>query len=69
MGNIWPQCGPDEVNLASRYFKIKDRVENYLADEVKAGRMPLDAAQKGIASDWTQYIDDANRYCVNGKRC
>lgn len=69
MGNIWPQCGPDDTALEERYFKIKDRVENYLADEVKSGRMPLDAAQRGIASDWTQYLDQANRYCANGGRC
>lgn len=56
LGNIWPECGPDFVTLQNRYFKIKDRVENYLADEVKSGRMPLDGAQRGIASDWTQYI-------------
>jgi hypothetical protein len=69
MGNIWPQCGPDDATLKNRYFKLKDRVENYLADEVKAGRMSLDAAQRGIASDWTQYLDEANRYCANGGRC
>ena len=69
MGNIWPQCGPDDTTLKNRYFKLKDHVENYLADEVKAGRMPLDAAQRGIASDWTQYLDAANRYCANGGRC
>ena len=69
MGNIWPQCGPDGVALDNRYFKIKDRVENYLADEVKAGRMPLDKAQQGIAADWTQYLDQANGYCANGGRC
>ena len=69
MGNIWPQCGPDDTDLRNRNFKMKDRVENYLADEVKSGRMPLDEAQRGIASDWTQYLDDANRYCANGGRC
>jgi len=69
MGNIWPQCGPDGTTLNNRYFKLKDRVENYLADEVKGGRIPLDAAQRGIASDWTQYLDEANRYCANGGRC
>ena len=69
MGNIWPQCGPDDASLKNRYFKIKDRVENYLTDEVKSGRMSLDVAQRGIASDWTQYLDDANRYCRSGGRC
>ena len=69
MGNIWPECGPDGVALNERYFKIKDRVENYLADEVKTGRMPLSEAQKGIATDWTQYLDQANQYCAKGGRC
>jgi hypothetical protein len=69
LGNIWPECGPDATTLETRYFKIKDRVENYLADEVKAGRMSLEVAQRGIASDWTQYLSEANRYCASGGRC
>ena len=69
MGNLWPECGPDAVTLHQRYFKIKDRVENYLADEVKAGRIPLQSAQEGIASNWTQYLGAANRYCAAGGRC
>jgi hypothetical protein len=69
MGNIWPQCGPDDMTLKNRYFKIKDRVENYLADEVKAGHISLDTVQRGIASDWTQYLDAANQYCARGGRC
>jgi len=69
LGNIWPQCGPNATVLEHRYFKIKDRVENYLADEVKAGRVSLDAAQRGIASDWTQFLPEANRYCAAGGRC
>lgn len=69
LGNIWPQCGPSHTVLENRYFKAKDRVENYLADAVKAGKIPLDAAQRGIAADWTQYLDAANRYCAAGGRC
>jgi hypothetical protein len=69
LGNIWPECGPTSTVLENRYFKIKDRVENYLADEVKAGRMPLDTAQRGIASDWTQFLPEANRYCAARGRC
>ena len=69
LGNIWPECGPDSVTLHERYFKVKDRVENYLTDEVKAGRMPLATAQRGIAEDWTQYLAAANRYCERGGRC
>ncbi|MHB1698986.1 MAG: hypothetical protein ACYCSN_02445 [Acidobacteriaceae bacterium] len=69
LGNIWPECGPGSMPLQNRYFKIKDRVENYLADEVKSGRMPLYTAQRGIASDWTQFLPAANRYCEAGGRC
>jgi hypothetical protein len=61
LGNIWPKCGPDGATLDERYFKAKDRVENYLAGEVKAGRMSLDDAQRGIAADWTQYLANADR--------
>ena len=57
LGNIWPQCGPDESTLKNRYFKQKDLVENYLAGEVRANRMSLEEAQRGIAADWTQYLD------------
>lgn len=56
MGNIWPQCGPDATSLRKRYFKQKDLVENYLADQVKAGTISLEDAQRGIAADWTQYL-------------
>lgn len=69
MGNIWPECGPDGVTLKQRYFKEKDMVENYLAGEVRAGRMPLSDAQKGIASDWTQYLNDADLWCGRTGKC
>ena len=69
LGNIWPECGPDNASLRQRNFKIKDRVENYLADEVRAGRMPLRAAQRGIAQDWSQYLDAANISCSATGRC
>jgi hypothetical protein len=59
LGNIWPECGPDGVTLQARYFRQKDRVEDYLADQVRSGRMSLRDAQRGIATDWTQYLHDA----------
>ena len=62
LGNIWPQCGPDETALKSRFFKRKDVVENYLAAKVRSGAMPLEDAQRGIAADWTQYLDAAMSY-------
>ncbi|WP_052313311.1 hypothetical protein [Terriglobus roseus] len=56
LGNIWPQCGPAENVLRDRFFKRKDLVENYLAAKVRSGEMPLEEAQRGIATDWTQYL-------------
>jgi len=67
LDNIWPQCGPKGVTLTKRYFKQKDTVENYLAAQVKAGKMDLGDVQKGIATNWTQYLDDARKACPSGK--
>jgi hypothetical protein len=69
LGNIWPQCGPDGVTLEDRFFKHKDHVENYLAEQVREGRMSLDEAQRGIASDWTQYLRYAELWCAAKGRC
>ncbi len=66
LDNIWPECGPDGVALGERYFKLKDAVENYLAAQVRAGTMPLEDAQRGIATDWTQYLAAA---CASSGRC
>lgn len=67
LDNIWPQCGPDGVTLSKRYFKMKDTVENYLAKQVKDGNLGLDKVQKGIATDWTQYLPDAQNACPGGR--
>jgi|SRR5215471_190141 len=56
LDNLWPQCGPDGVTLSERYFKRKDGVENYLAKQVREGKIKLEDAQRGIASDWTQFL-------------
>lgn len=67
LDNIFPQCGPAGVPLEQRFFKRKDTVENYLAWAVKSGRMDLSAAQRGIASDWTQYLNVAEDACPGGR--
>lgn len=67
LDNIWPQCGPEDVALRERYFKQKDIVENYLAAQVKAGNMDLREVQRGIAEDWTQYLEEAQKACRKGK--
>ena len=66
LDNLWPQCGPSDVALAERFFKQKDMVENYLAAQVRAGTMELTDVQKGISSDWTQYLDAAKAACQAG---
>ena len=64
LDNIWPQCGPKgQADLDKRFFKEKDLVEDYLAALVRNGKMDLEEAQKGIASDWTQYLDKARSSC------
>jgi len=68
LDNIWPQCGPSGVALKLRYFKQKDKVENYLASQVKTGNMSLEEAQKGIAADWTQYLEAANHAGKRSRR-
>ena len=65
MDNIWPQCGPSNAVLKDRYFKQKDLVEDYLAAQVKAGAMNLSTAQRAIAKDYTQFLDDAKSYCAS----
>ena len=65
--NLWPQCGPPGVVLVERYFKQKDTVENYLAKQVKDGLIDLGEAQKGIATDWTRYISEAEKTCPRGR--
>jgi hypothetical protein len=64
LDNIWPQCGPPGMPLAQRYFKQKDIVENFLSWRVKRGEMDLTQAQKGIASNWTQYLTQAKQHCT-----
>jgi hypothetical protein len=64
LANIWPQCGPDGVALADRFFKQKDLVENYLTAMVKGGQMQLAPAQIAIATDWTQFLDAAKKWCA-----
>jgi len=67
LDNLWPQCGPSRVDLEQRYFKRKDTVENYLAKQVRDGSMSLTDAQKGIATDWTKFLDEAERVCPGGR--
>lgn len=49
--NLWPE--PHEGTYNSY---LKDRVENWLHRQVCFGAMSPEEAQKGIATDWRQYI-------------
>jgi hypothetical protein len=70
LDNIWPQCGPKNAKLANRYFKQKDMVENFLADQVKTGQMDLGDAQKAIVANWTKFLGDATDFCSkNPEKC
>lgn len=61
LDNIWPQCG--QAPNGKNYKDLKDEVENYLAIEVLLGKMTVDDARKGIASDWTNYLAAALSFC------
>ncbi len=47
ISNLFPEAKDPEPG-----FKEKDLVENYLHNEVCAGKLPLDIAQKEIANNW-----------------
>lgn len=64
LDNVWPQCGPKKGPVWKRSFMRKDLVENYLAKQVRDGKMQLWDAQQGIAKDWTQYLPAAKKACI-----
>ena len=61
LDNIWPQCG--QAPNGKNYKEIKDVVEDYMAIKILQG-MNIESARKGIASDWTQYIGEAQTFCA-----
>jgi hypothetical protein len=48
--NLWPE--PYETSIPDGGAHFKDKVENYLHDQVCIGAMPLTDAQREIAQDW-----------------
>jgi len=48
--NLWPE--PYITSIRDGGAKDKDKVENYLRDQVCLGRISLVDAQAQIASDW-----------------
>src|SRR5262249_28321675 len=67
LDNIWPQCGPSGVELRERFFKLKDMVEDHLAEFVRHGRVDLEDVQKRISADWTQFLEAAKETCARRK--
>jgi hypothetical protein len=67
LDNIWPQCGPANVELSQRFFKQKDQVEDHLGDFVRHGKTDLGEAQKRIAADWTEFLEAAKEACSRRK--
>jgi hypothetical protein len=56
LANIWPQCGPANVQVGQREFKVKDaHAELGLMRDIKAGA-DLPTIQRNVAQDWTQFI-------------
>jgi hypothetical protein len=49
--NLWPEAHAGEYGSYS-----KDQVENWLYNQICSGAMAPEEAQKGIATDWRQYI-------------
>jgi len=47
IANLWPEAASPKPG-----FHEKDKVENYLHDQLCSGAMPLSEAQKEIATNW-----------------
>jgi len=50
--NLWPEPADPRPG-----FHEKDKVENYLHDQVCSGRMQLEEAQNAIATNWTSVYE------------
>lgn len=53
ISNLWPEAADPRPG-----YHEKDKVENYLHDEVCAGSITLQEAQQKIASDWLQVYNE-----------
>ncbi len=51
ISNLWPEPADPRPG-----FHEKDKVENYLHDQVCSGAMPLQQAQVQIATNWMQFL-------------
>lgn len=55
--NLWPEAY--ETSIADGGAHSKDKVENYLHDQVCAGNIALGEAQREIANDWYAVYEKA----------
>ncbi len=53
IANLWPEPASPTPG-----FHEKDKVENYLHDQVCSGAMSLQQAQVAIATNWKQFLPD-----------
>ncbi len=58
--NLWPEPYTLTINGENLGARIKDKVENYLHDQVCAGNIPLADAQQQIATDWVKVLHSMN---------
>jgi len=57
--NLWPE--PYKTTVSDGGARFKDRVENYLHEQVCTGKLTLQEAQQQIVEDWYQVYDEAFR--------
>lgn len=61
--NLWPEPHSGQYNSY-----VKDQIENWLHKQVCSGAMTPQDAQRGIATNWKQYIPNALGDKANKKR-
>jgi len=61
LGGDWRDDDYPQKPKWQRWRTYERKVENWLAKKVRDGLIDLEAAQKGIAFNWTQYLDVAKK--------
>jgi hypothetical protein len=58
--NLWPE--PYDTSIPDGGARYKDKVENYLHNQVCVGNLTLDQAQKEIVNDWYRVYSTSVRH-------
>jgi hypothetical protein len=58
--NLWPE--PYDTSIPNGGARYKDKVENYLHNQVCSGNLTLDQAQKEIVNDWYRVYTTSVRH-------